>query len=288
MVFAPSAFWRRTKPPAWWEFGLIVVGCLMVALGFRLFTNANGIVAGGVVGLSTVLQGALGWDPATVQAAINLPLLVIGWLVLGKEEGLRSALGSVLLPVMVGATRGLPPLTHEPIIGAIFGGATIGAGLAIILSARGSVGGYSLVGRMAARRLGVSVASTLLVLDGLTIVASLPHFGAEKALLGLLGAYVMRQSIDRALLGWGRAYIALVISKKHEAIRTRVLGDLDRGLTVLDAHGGYTGEERPVLMVVVRAGEVPRLRTLVSSCDAEAFVVLSDATEVLGHGFVRG
>lgn len=286
-MFPPNAAWRRTGPPPWWEYLTLAVGCLMVALGFRLFTNPNGIVAGGVVGLSTVLQGTFGWDPATVQAFVNLPLLVVGWLILGREEGMRSLVGSILLPVFVLATRSVPPVTHNPLMGALFGGAAIGAGLAILLSARGSVGGYSLVARIAARRLGVSVPTTLLVLDGLTIVASAWKFGAERALLGLVAAYVMRTAIDRVLLGFGRSFVALVISKEHGILRERILRDLDRGMTVLSGEGGYTGEDRPVLMVVLGAGEVPRLRAIVSESDSEAFVVISDATEVLGHGFVR-
>lgn len=267
---------------------MIAAGCFAIALGFRLFTNANGIVAGGVVGLSTVLQSAFRWDPATVQALVNLPLLGIGWIALGREEGLRSVVGSVLLPVAVAATRPLAPLTHDPLIGAVFGGVFIGGGLALILSARGSVGGYSLVGRIAARRLGVSVASTLLVLDGLTIVAGAWLFGAEKALLGLVAAYVMRTAIDRVLVGFGTSFVALVISKAHGPLRERLLRDLDRGMTVLSAQGGYTGDDRPVLMVVLGRSEVPLLRAIVSEVDPDAFLVLTDATEVLGHGFVRG
>jgi uncharacterized membrane-anchored protein YitT (DUF2179 family) len=281
------AAWRRNGPPAWWEYLLIAVGCFGVALGFRLFTNPNGIVAGGVVGLSTVLQGAFRWDPATVQAAVNLPLLVLGWLLLGRAEGMRSLLGSVLLPVSIWATRAVPPLTHEPLIGAIFGGALIGIGLALILNSRGSVGGYSLVGRILSKRLGLPVATTLLVMDGLTIIASSWQFGPERALLGLVAAYVMRTAIDRALVGFSRAFVALVISKEHVALRELVLRDLDRGLTILSATGGYTGDDRPVLMVVLSGSEVPRLRSIVAECDPEAFVVITDATEVLGHGFVR-
>jgi len=281
------AAWKRNGPPSWWEFTLIAAGCFALALGFRLFTNPNHIVAGGVVGLSTVLQGALGWDPATVQAAINLPLLIGGWLLLGKQEGFRSLLGSILLPFFIWATRDIPALSHEPLIGAIFGGAFIGGGLAIILAARGSVGGYTLIARVLGKKFSIAVPTTLLVLDGLTIVASAWKFGAERALLGLVAAYVMRTAIDRALVGFRRAFVALVISKEHATLKDRLLYDLDRGMTILNATGGHTGDDRPVLMVVLSGSEVPRLRAIVNECDRDAFVVITDATEVLGHGFVR-
>ena len=266
---------------------MVALGCLVLALGFRLFTNPNGIVAGGVVGLSTVLQWSFGWDPAPVQTFVNLPLLFLGWIILGRTEGMRSIVGSILLPAFVFATRNLPPVTHDPLIGALFGGAAIGAGLGIILSARGSVGGYSLVARIVARRFSVPVPTSLLVLDGATILLSGFRFGAERALLGLVAAYVMRTAIDRVLVGFGRSFVALVISKEHARLRERFLRDLDRGVTVLGGEGGHTGEARPVLMVVLGAGEVPRLRALVAETDQDAFLVISDATEVMGRGFVR-
>lgn len=278
--------WGRRRPPAWWEFLTIMVGCFLLALGFRLFTNPNGIVAGGVVGLSTVLQGAFGWDPAKVQAAVNLPLLLLGWILLGKEEGLRSTLGSICLPLSIALTKDIPPLTHDPLVGTIFGGAFFGVALGLILSAWGSVGGYSLLARVFSKHFGVSVASAMLAMDGLTIVASGWRFGAEKALLGLLAAYVTRVALDRTLVGFGRSFVALIISSQHETLRERLLHDLDRGMTVLNGEGGYTGEARPVLMVVLGQTEVSRLRSLVAAADPEAFVVISQTAEVLGRGFV--
>lgn len=267
---------------------MIVAGCFVLALGFRMFTNPNHIVAGGVVGLSTVLQGAFGWEPAKVQAAINIPLLIFGWVMLGKQEGFRSLLGSFVLPFAIGLVRFVPALTHDPMLGALYGGLSFGVGLALILGARGSVGGYTLIARVLAKRFCFSVPTTLLVLDGMTIVASSWQFGAERALLGLVAAYVMRTAIDRMLVGFRRAFVALVISEQHVSLRERVLFDLDRGLTIMKASGGYTGDDRPVLMVVLSGPEVPRLRAIVSDCDPDAFVVITDATEVLGEGFVRG
>lgn len=266
---------------------MIAAGCFVLAFGFHMFTNPNHIVAGGVVGLSTVLQGAFGWNPATFQAAINIPLLIFGWIMLGKQEGFRSLLGSILLPVAIGLVHGVPALTDDPLLGALFGGAIFGVGLALILGARGSVGGYTLIARVLAKRFSFSVPTTLLALDGLTIIGSSWQFGTERALLGLVAAYVMRTAIDRMLVGFRRAFVALVISKQHVLLRERVLFDLERGLTIMNATGGYTSDERPVLMVVLSGAEVPRLRAIVSECDPDAFVVITDATEVLGEGFVR-
>ena len=271
----------------YWDSLSILAGCALIALGFRLFMNANGIVAGGVVGLSTLLEQRFGWEAAWFQWAINLPLLALGFLILGKAAGARSALGSVALPLLMLLTRSLPSLTQTPLLAAIFGGLLYGAGLGLVLSGSGSVGGYSLLARLLTRRIALTVSNTMFILDTLTILGGGWLFGAERAMYGLIAAFVMRRALDAVLLGFSHAKLALVISKAHEAIQQAVLTELDRGLTVLPGTGGYTGDSRPVLLVVLGQAEVPRLRTLVRSHDPDAFVVLADAAEVLGRGFHR-
>lgn len=277
----------RGKRSGLWDGVSIAAGCALMALGFRLFMNANGIVAGGVVGLSTLLERRLGWEAAWVQWGINLPLLVLGFVVLGKAAGMRSALGSVLLPLLMLLTRAVPTLTTNPFLAALFGGVVYGAGLGLVLSVSGSVGGYSLLARLLSRRLSLSVSNALFVLDALTILGGALVFGAEKALYGLIAAYTMRRSLDAVLLGFSRTKLALVISAHSDPIRTAILAELDRGLTVLPGTGGYTGDPRPVLLVALGQAEVPHLRTLVRQHDPDAFVVLTDAAEVLGKGFHR-
>lgn len=266
---------------------MILLGCLLLGVAFRVFTNPNRIVTGGITGVSTVFQGAFGWEPTVVQLAINVPVLICGFWMLGRDEGLRSLVGSFMLPICVGLASAVPPLQVDPILASLFGGAIVGSGLALVLSARGSVGGYSLIARILGKKLGWSVPGTILALDSATILAGAYQFGAERALLGILGAYIGRVSIDRALVGFGRSFMVMVISHHHEDIRKSVLTDLDRGLTVLEGTGGYSDQSRPVLMVAVHAGELPRLRALVAEIDSEAFVIVTSAAEVQGRGFRR-
>jgi len=276
---------RRGPSHAAWDVVSIVLGCVIVAVSFRLFTNPNGIVAGGVVGLSTILQGALHWEPAVVQWAINVPLLVLGFLVLGKAEGMRSLVGSFALPLAILLSRNLPAETHNPLLAAVFGGLCYGGGLGLVLSGKGSVGGYSLLGRVAARRFHVKAPSVMFVLDAFTILGGVWQFGPDRAMYGLVAAYLMRKAVERVLLGFSQSFMALVISERQAEIRHKVLVDMDRGLTVLPGEGGYSGDPRPVLMVVLAQSELPRLRALVQDCDPHAFVVVTEAAEVLGRGF---
>lgn len=256
-----------------------------MAFAFRLFLNANGVVGGGVVGLSTILQSRFGWEPALTQWAINLPLVALGFGALGRADGVRSVVGSLALPTAILVTRDVRPMTHEPLLAAVFGGLLYGTGLGLVLWARGSVGGFSLVARIVARRLDVKPPTVIFALDTATILGSAWIFGPDRALYGLLAAYLMRRAIERALLGFSKALLALVISERGEEIRPRILHEMDRGLTVLPGVGGYSGTDRPVLMVVLGQSEIARLRRLVQEVDPEAFVVITDVSEVVGHGF---
>lgn len=258
-----------------------------MALSFRLFTNGNGIVQGGVVGLSTLLERRLHIEPALLQWGVNLPLLIFGFIGLGKQEGMRSLLGSFLLPLMVLLTKGVPVVTHDLMLASIFGGLLSGAGLGLVLSGSGSVGGYSLLGRVISRRLPFNISSIIFGLDAATILGCVVLFGPERAMFGLISSFLMRRTIDSVLVGFSRSFVALIISEKHAEIRAEVLTKLDRGLTILPGKGGYSDADRPVLMVVLGHLEVPHLRRLVADVDAKAFVVMTDASEVLGEGFRR-
>ena len=258
-----------------------------MALGFRLFFNANQLVAGGIVGLSTILERLWKLEPAWIQVAINVPLLLLTARLLGAGAGVRSVAGSVALPAAILLTKNISPVTHEPLLAAIFGGLLYGAGLGLVLRGGGSVGGWSLLARMLARSLPFSVGGILFLFDALTILGGAAIFGAERAMYGLIAAFVLRRALDAVLLGFSRAKIALVISTRPDEIRAAVLAEMDRGLTVLPGTGGYTGEPRPVLLIVLGQSEVPALRNLVRERDPDAFVVLTDAAEVQGKGFRR-
>jgi uncharacterized membrane-anchored protein YitT (DUF2179 family) len=263
----------------------IIVGCLLIALGFRWLLNPNNIVAGGVMGLSTIFNRTLGWEPAIVQWCVNLTLLALSFRILGRGVAIRAALGSLLLPLCTTLTKNVPPITHIPLLAAIFGGLIYGTGVGLVLSGNGSVGGYTLLARIFIRVFPLSISTMLFTLDALTVAGSGFLLGPEPMMYALITTFVMRRSIETVLVGFSRAKVAYVMSAQQETIREKVLTQMNRGLTVLHASGGYTMDERPVLMIVLNQTEVPRLITLVREHDPEAFLVVSDVAAVMGKGF---
>jgi uncharacterized membrane-anchored protein YitT (DUF2179 family) len=267
------------------EYMLIIIGAWVVAVGFTLFLAPNQIASGGVQGISILIHQLMGIVPAYTQWSLNIPLLLIGVWVLGNRFGIKTAFTTVLIPLFVLMTDEWTPLTNEPLLAAIFGGLSVGAGVGMVFRGRGSTGGLDVAAQILAKSSGINYATSVAILDGFVIVAAGFIFGAEQALYALISLFVTTKAIDRVQLGFATAKVAYIISGKIEQIAQAVLYELDRGLTRLTARGGYTGEERIILMVVLSQFEVSRLKMLVASVDPRAFVVITEATEVLGEGF---
>ncbi|GAB6991347.1 YitT family protein [Paenibacillus pini] len=264
---------------------LIIIGSFIIALGFNLFFLPNGIASGGVSGLSVLGEAWLGLEPAFTQWALNIPLFIMGVLLLGKNYGIRSLLGSVILPLFVFLTKDWPLPTSNPLLASIYGGIAVGLGIGIVFRGRGSTGGLTTLAQIIQKFTGLSFSLCVVLLDGSVIILAACTLSLEKALYALVGLYVTGKVIDGIEMGFNFTKVAYIISDHTEPISQAILHDLDRGLTKLNAQGGYTGNNRTVLMVVIGQSETTRLKALVRSVDPDAFVIISHAHEVLGEGF---
>ncbi|AIQ65865.1 membrane protein [Paenibacillus stellifer] len=266
---------------------LIVVGSLITSLAFNLFMLPNRIASGGVSGLSVLAQAWFGAEPAFTQWALNIPLFFLGVFMLGRQYGLRSLLGSFVLPLFIYLTKDGPVPTHNPLLASIYGGIGVGLGLGLVFRGRGSTGGLSILAQVIQKLTGFSFSLSVVLLDGTVITLAAFVLGMEQALYALIGLFVTGKVIDALEVGFSYTKVAYIISDHTDAITEAILHDLDRGLTKLDAKGGYTGDSRTVLMVAVGQNETTRLKAIVRSVDPGAFVIISDAHEVLGEGFKR-
>ncbi len=156
-----------------------------------------------------------------------------------------------------------------------------------VFRGRGSTGGLAILAQIIQKYTGFSLSLCVMLMDGTVITLAGFALSPERALYALIGLFVTGKVIDTVEMGLGYSKVAYIISNQKEKITQTILQDLDRGLTELAGRGGYTNEERPVLMVVVGQNEVTRLKTLVRLVDPEAFVIISNTREVLGEGFKR-
>jgi len=270
-----------------YDYAQIVVGSLLVAAGTNLFFVPNKVVSGGVTGIAIILHYLAGTPVGAVVLAFNVPLLWLGWRFGGGMRFfVRTAVSVAVLSLAIDLTASwLEPPTHDRLLVICYGGLLDGLGMGLVFRGRGTTGGTDVLARLAHRHLGVGIGQTLLAINVAIFAAAGFVFGAEAVMVALALAFVSARVLDTVQAGFSAARAALIISGRAPEVRAAVLERLGRGVTILHGEGGYTGEDRPVLYVVVAAHEVGRLKRLVSEVDSRAFVAITPAQEVLGEGF---
>ncbi|WP_342600400.1 YitT family protein [Psychrobacillus sp. FSL H8-0483] len=265
----------------------VIIGAAIIAVGFNVFLLPNQIASGGVSGISTILKGVFGWEPGIVQYAFNIPLFIAGLFFLGARFGIKSLVGTLTLPAVVLATSSWEPWTDNPLLGALFGGIAVGLGLGIVFRGGASTGGTDLAAQIITKYTGLSLGTSVLLIDGLIVISAAFVFDIEKALYALIGLFVTTKTIDIVQLGFSQSKMIYIITNKQDEIRDAIYKEIDRGVTKLPAFGGYTNKERPIIMVVAYQTEFTKLKHIVRVIDPAAFVIVSDAYEVLGEGFKK-
>lgn len=277
------------KRRIWCDIPLIIVGSLLTSTSMVLFMVPARLAAGGVSGISQIINHYTGWPIGVMTIIGNIPLLWLGWRYLGGPRfALRTIIAVVVFSIAVDILPNfLPPegLTHDLLLNALYGAVIGGIGFALVYRGQGTSGGTDILGRILASRLGLPVSQTYLITDALTMFLAGLAFSWEHALYAIILLYVSGQTVEAVLQGSPVVRIATIITTQPEVVTEGVLHGLRRGLTRFDAVGAYTGEKRQVLYCVVGRSEVERLKTLVGDADPHAFVVIGHAYEALGEGF---
>ena len=264
---------------------LFTIGIFIIAWGFNAFLLHNNIITGGLPGLSLIMYMSHGIDPSISQWMISIPLFILSWICLGKNVTLHSLAGSMLLPLMIFLTRDFPGIEASPILAALFGGFTCGAGLGFVFRANSTVGGFSIIARIVAAHQGIPVGRVVLIIDAIIITCAGIIYGAEAAMLGLISVFAFGKAIDIIQTGVNMAKSISIITRRPDAMRTMLVDKLSCGVTTVQAEGAYSREPRTLMITVVPRGKVARLRRNVRQIDPDAFTIISDASEVLGYGF---
>lgn len=272
-----------------WESILqVVVGSFFLSLAFQFFLLPNEIISGGISSLSIIIHELTGVAPAIIQYAFNIPLLLLSFLLLGKDVGVKSLIGSLIFPFFTGLVSGLPALTDDLLLASVFGGVLIGMGVGIVFRGKGSTGGTSTVAQIIEKYIPISLGNAVLLADVVIIVIGFFVFDLEAILYGIISLTIASRVIDIVLVGIGIQKTVFIISDETEKIRLDVLEKFDRGVTLLDARGGYKNEPKEMMMVIIEEREITDLREMIVQHDEDAFVVVMAASEVMGRGFSLG
>ncbi|WP_086277982.1 MULTISPECIES: YitT family protein [unclassified Enterococcus] len=263
----------------------VTIGSLILAISINSVLLPNKIVAGGANGISVVINYLFGLNPAIVLYAINLPLLVLCFLLLGKEVGIKTIYGSLIYPFFVGITTHLPVLTHNIFLATIFGGILTGIGLGLEFRGNASTGGTAIISQIVNKYFKISLGVSILFVDGIVILSALFVFNTDTVLFSLICLYLIGRVVDMVQVGFVRSKNVMIISPKYAEIKEKILVEMDKGLTMIPIEGGYQKNPSMLMMTVVSEKDFSRIKESVLAIDEEAFVVSMNASEVFGRGF---
>jgi len=269
------------------EIAGVTLGALLTALGLDIFLIPAKIAAGGVSGMATILHYLIHVPVGLTMLALNIPLFIMGVYRLGLKFGFRSLYGTIILSFLVDTLAPFMPVpTQDLLLSSVFGGVLVGLGLGIVFKFRGTTGGTDLAALVLRTYTGANVGQLLFVVDGLVVIAAGFFFNSwELAMYALITIFITSWLIDLVQEGISYFKAFFIISSEPGRIAGAVLRELNRGATILQAQGAFSGKERNVLFVVVNRSEVTRLKDLVREIDSRAFMILTDVHEVLGEGF---
>ncbi len=273
------------------ELFFIVFGTAVIALGIHMFTVPNSIAPGGVTGISTVLNFITGIPVGTLYFLLNIPLIVAGFLKLGRIYVLKVMLSVVLFTVFVDYLFAYIPIYRgDMLLAAVFGGALIGVGMGIVLSRNASSGGTDIIANIIRlRHQNFRVGKLIFFFDILIItVAAVVYGELESALYAIISVFVTSYCIDWVIFGFERGTLVFIISKEYKKISQSILGELNKGVTLLSGKGGFFGEESYVLMCAIKSNKFYKLKEIVKKADQNAFVMATETSEILGNGFKEG
>ena len=263
-----------------------LLGCFVVAFAYNIFIAPNNLVPGGVSGIAVIINGIFNIDYATTIFILNIFLLIMSYILLGKEKTRASVLGSIVFPLFVRATEYLNVWlqidTSNVLLSAISGSILFGLGAGLIFRAGFTTGGTDIVNQIISKYLKITLGKSMLLSDGLIVLASGYFFGIKTMMYSILVLYIISLISDRIVLGISDSKMFLIVTDKDEEVKQYILSKLNHGVTIFKGKGGYKRDDEDVLMAVLPTKDFTLLRDGIKKIDKRAFFIITDTYEVFG------
>ncbi|MGL5751165.1 MAG: YitT family protein [Paraclostridium sp.] len=267
----------------------LLLGCIVMSIGINMFFKPYTIAPGGLSGLSLVIGKLTGLSISAVMLGLGIPLIIFSVKILGKKDALKTLIGMLVLSACLDITSPLANfiVTEDVLLCSISGALLLGSGLGIILSIDASTGGTDLIALMLHRVFpNVPISKFMLMLDGMVVAsAGIANKNLETALYSGVALFVISKVVDAIISGFDYSKAFIIISNESYALRDEIMKELNRGVTFLEGKGGYTNQEKDVLLVVIPKKQEVHLKKVIKSVDPQSFTIVTDAHEVLGEGF---
>ncbi|MDD3571216.1 MAG: YitT family protein [Lachnospiraceae bacterium] len=272
----------------------MIIGTMFIAVAITVFFSPNQVVVGGFSGIAIIIKNLTngiyeGGIPLSVtNLALNIPLFVVAYFVLGKSYLGKTVFATVFLSVALEMSSFLPVFTGDLALIAIYGGIVDGIGVGFVLRAMASTGGVDLLATIIHRKIRhISISSIMFVINAIIISFGLFVFGAEKTMYAIISIFISSKCITAVLEGLSFSKMAFIISEESEKIAKEIMKRHNRGVTALNGRGMYTGKNKDVLLCVFKQKDIIGIKEIVRNADPNAFIILTDIKEVMGEGFKK-
>ncbi|TCT25559.1 uncharacterized membrane-anchored protein YitT (DUF2179 family) [Melghiribacillus thermohalophilus] len=268
----------------------ILIGSAVFSFGIVHFNIQNNLAEGGFTGITLLLYYLLRWDPAITNILLNVPVFILGWKLLGRNTFYYTIIGTFAVSLFLWIFQKYPlsliSLQEDMTLAALYAGIFVGVGLGVIFRYGGTTGGVDIIARLVHKYIGWSMGRTMFLFDAAVIIASiLLYLEPLEGMYTLVAVFIGARVIDFIQEGAYAARGATIISSNSDEIARKIIHDMDRGVTVLEGRGSFTGEKRDVLYCVVGRNEIVRLKNIIQEIDPHAFVAVGTVHDVLGEGF---
>ena len=268
------------------EYIIVALACMVMAFNTSYFFIGNKLAQGGVSGLSLIIHYLSHIDVSYLYFALNIPLIILAYIFLGKNFLLKTLFATFILSVFLKVFASFSEPLDDILLAAIFGGAINGIAIGIVFYAGGSTGGMDIVAKIVNKYTGIPISRILLATDFIVLSMVAVIFGKVIFMYTLISLVLSSKMIDIIQVGIYSAKGVTIITTKEDEIRKRIMEDTKRGITLIDAKGGYTQKEIGMLYCVVGQYQLIRVKTIVKEVDPSAFMIVADVHEVIGNGFL--
>lgn len=266
----------------------ITLGAFLMAVAVVCYFDRFHVVTGGVTGIAVILKGLFDIPMWIVNASVNLPLFVLAYRRLNRRSFVKTLYATVMLTVALGIVPVFDILTGEMLVDMISGAVFMGTGLGLIISANASSGGSDLAATLLNKRFSyLSIPKIMAIIDAIVILAGMSAFGAGRAIYSIIAIYVITKISDYIMEGPNRAKLIYIISECYDDIARYITCDLERGASYINLEGVYTKQNHNMIMCVVSAREMVKIKEKTYKIDENAICFVGDIREAFGEGFTK-
>lgn len=271
------------------NFSLLTISTLIMAVGIYFFKFANNFTFGGITGIAVLVAKFLPVSSSDFSFVVNILLLIIGWIVLGKSFAEKTAYSTILLSISLSLLERIYPMSHpltnEPLLELIFAILLPALGSAILFNIGASSGGTDVIAMILKKYTSVDIGKGLMISDLIFTLAGFLVFNVKTGLYSLLGLIMRSALIDNFIESFNRSKYFHVVTSNATCICDFIQNDLQRGATIVNATGAFTGDDKYIILTVLSPSQAVKLRNFIKEHDPKAFLLVSNTSEIIGKGF---